>query len=551
MSGESILDDDGIACTDAVCDSETGLVTHVPLDALCDDSKACNGVEICDLELGCVSGEASDLDDGITCTLDDCDDVTGEVTHTPWSDLCDPGGVCQYGVCDALLGCVLETTLSCCGNEIIETGEACDDGNDVDGDGCSALCEDEEFVNALGPNIQITANLAHTTMARFDDRHTATVYAASQDPLVAPDYYRIVIHKRVGKELTWKGDWYFDTPVPAPGANGTGSAFALFAAIGPHHLIAVRALTDGGRVLDVYAWDGDEELALVSSTPVDDGKGFFWGHPVDDNRFIWRYRYDNSGEPVTYQVITRDGDTLSFGPEMIRPGPEIFPGLSDNISQAEPILMRMGPTTFREIRPGYVWEPGYLASYTLQVNGTGLSWSDPVVHDSSGFKTMEPLVAANGEGGGAVIFPNYEAQSYQWGVFETGSTNLQVQGPLFNGVNFYGQGAFESTDGYVGGSYFLRLRDGQLYRLYSSQGMWQVDPLEGDLATHACSHAPHITRVGPLGLFLRCTGTNETAYLRVIDLYPSCGDGALDAGEACDDEGNENGDGCSSVCTNE
>ena len=64
-------------------------------------------------------------------------------------------------------------------------------------------------------------------MARFDDRHTATVYAASQDPLVAPDYYRIVIHKRVGKELTWKGDWYFDTPVPAPGPNGTGSAFAL------------------------------------------------------------------------------------------------------------------------------------------------------------------------------------------------------------------------------------------------------------------------------------------------------------------------------------
>jgi cysteine-rich repeat protein len=489
------------------------------------------------------------LDDGIGCTLDDCDDVTGEITHTPWSDFCDPGLLCQHGVCDAEEGCLLETTLDCCGNGLVEAGEACDDGNDQDGDGCTAGCVDENPVVTLGPNIQVTANLAHTTMARFDDHHTATVYASTEDPEIDPAYYRIAIHARVGKDLTWKGDWYFDTPVPAPGPSGTGSAFEIFAAVGPNHLIAVTSEPGVGRVFNTYKWDGADELALLSSTPMDDGKGFFWGHPVDDTRFIWRYRYDNSGEPVTYQVITRDGDTFSFGAEMVRPGPENFPGLSDNISQAEPILMRMGPTTFREIRPGYVWDPGYLASYTLEVSGADLSWSAPVVHDASGNRTMEPLVAADGQGGGAVIFPNYDAEHYQWAVYEAGSANLQVQGPVFNGLSFYGQGAFESTDAHVGGAYFLRIRDGHLYRVKQDSGTWLADPFESDLAYHACAYAPHITRVGTLGLFLRCTGTNQTAYLRVIDLYPSCGDGVLDEGEVCDDGGNVSGDGCSSVCT--
>ncbi len=35
------------------------------------------------------------------------------------------------------------TAAPVCGNDIIETGEECDDGNTIDGDGCSAICEDE------------------------------------------------------------------------------------------------------------------------------------------------------------------------------------------------------------------------------------------------------------------------------------------------------------------------------------------------------------------------------------------------------------------------
>ncbi len=40
-----------------------------------------------------------------------------------------------------------------CGNGIIETGEECDDGNKVDGDGCTANCELEPSVHGCGDGV--------------------------------------------------------------------------------------------------------------------------------------------------------------------------------------------------------------------------------------------------------------------------------------------------------------------------------------------------------------------------------------------------------------
>jgi cysteine-rich repeat protein len=452
--------------------------------------------------------------------------------------------------CDADEGCLLETTLDCCGNGLVEAGEACDDGNDQDGDGCSVGCVDENPAVTLGPNVQITAELAHATMARLDDHHVAVAYAPTPDPTVDPEHYRIAIYKRQGKDITWKGDWLFEQGVPAPGPNGTGGAFALFGSLGPNHLIAVLWTTGGGSVFNTYKWDGADSLVLLSSTAIADGKGFFGGHPVDDTRFIWRFRYDNSGEPVTYQVIERLGDTFSYGPEMIRPGRESFPGLSDDIAQSEPVLRRDGPTTFREIRSGYVWAPGYLASYTLEVDGNELSWGAPVVHANSGMKTMEPLVAADGLGGGAIAYVTYDEAQYQWAHFTAGSFALEYEGPLIDGPTFYGQGALDTTDAHVGGAYFLRERMGNLFKIYAMpNGTWDAISIDNDRPYHACQMAPHTVRVGTLALFLRCSGTTETAYLRTVDLYPGCGDGDTAEGEGCDDGNNDGGDGCSSVCT--
>ncbi|MEE8472422.1 MAG: hypothetical protein V3S82_04560 [Dehalococcoidia bacterium] len=33
-----------------------------------------------------------------------------------------------------------DVSLGVCGNGVIDAGEACDDGNNVDDDGCSAVC---------------------------------------------------------------------------------------------------------------------------------------------------------------------------------------------------------------------------------------------------------------------------------------------------------------------------------------------------------------------------------------------------------------------------
>lgn len=39
--------------------------------------------------------------------------------------------------------CTASTECTPCGNELVEPGEQCDDGNEVAGDGCSANCQDE------------------------------------------------------------------------------------------------------------------------------------------------------------------------------------------------------------------------------------------------------------------------------------------------------------------------------------------------------------------------------------------------------------------------
>ena len=169
--GAGAVCNDGNICTDDSCDPQVGCVftaNENPCndgdfctvgdacdqtvcqpgpDVPCNDGQFCNGEESCNPDVGCVAGVPPVLDDQTACTVDSCDENTDQVLHLPDHDACPEGTLCQHGVCDPEQdGCVLETIPDCCGNNIVEDGEECDDANLDDNDACvscfDAVCGD-------------------------------------------------------------------------------------------------------------------------------------------------------------------------------------------------------------------------------------------------------------------------------------------------------------------------------------------------------------------------------------------------------------------------
>jgi len=135
LDGETC--EDGSLCTeDDTCDGDT--CVGVPVD--CDDGEFCNGLETCDPDTGdCAEGEAPELDDGLECTVDECDEDADAVSHTADDALCDDMNSCTMDTCDIEQGCLYDT---------LEDGEECDDDNectddDVCGDG---VCLPGKFI---------------------------------------------------------------------------------------------------------------------------------------------------------------------------------------------------------------------------------------------------------------------------------------------------------------------------------------------------------------------------------------------------------------------
>ena len=62
--------DDAIPCTRDVCDPDAGRCRHTPDGSLCENGVFCDGVEVCDLHLGCRPGVPVSCSDGNSCTID-------------------------------------------------------------------------------------------------------------------------------------------------------------------------------------------------------------------------------------------------------------------------------------------------------------------------------------------------------------------------------------------------------------------------------------------------------------------------------------------------
>ncbi len=137
--------DDGIACTDDVCDMGTSVCTHTPN---CDDGDPCT-LNTCDPVAGCVASSA--CDDGDACTDDQC--LPGGVC-VPFPVNCDDTDPCTDDFCDPVGGCFHSATNCddndpCTGTETCVPFQGCAAGTPVDCDD-GDMCTDDSCDSDLG-----------------------------------------------------------------------------------------------------------------------------------------------------------------------------------------------------------------------------------------------------------------------------------------------------------------------------------------------------------------------------------------------------------------
>lgn len=98
-----------------------------------------------------------------------------------------------------------EGSSATCGNGSVESGEACDDGNAVDGDGCSASCSTEQ---SSTPKLNVTVDKT-TVGSELGKEETITLNLQSQ------------------------GGFSGDVTIAASLADGTGAAITTMSVAGP------------------------------------------------------------------------------------------------------------------------------------------------------------------------------------------------------------------------------------------------------------------------------------------------------------------------------
>ncbi len=133
------------AGTGSKCDC-TPIVLHVDPCSLivCNDGLFCNGEETCDSSSGvavCQAGSAPSCDDGVSCTVDACNEGAGMCTNTPNNAICDDGLYCSgQETCDAVQGCVAGTPVTCHDDGAACTTEICNEATDSCQSSDNGLC---------------------------------------------------------------------------------------------------------------------------------------------------------------------------------------------------------------------------------------------------------------------------------------------------------------------------------------------------------------------------------------------------------------------------
>jgi hypothetical protein len=141
QAGTPLNCDDGVGCTDDSCDAVGGCQNPTN-DANCTDATVCNGDETCDAVFDCQPGTPLNCDDGVGCTDDSCDAVSGCQNLTNDGN-CIDANVCNgIETCDAVLDCQAGTPLNC------DDGVGCTDDSCDAVSGCQSLANDANCIDA-------------------------------------------------------------------------------------------------------------------------------------------------------------------------------------------------------------------------------------------------------------------------------------------------------------------------------------------------------------------------------------------------------------------
>jgi len=132
QNGQCVSDprniDDTISCTTDLCDEDADIILHVPNHDICSNGLYCDGQETCSSVSGCIGGIVPSINDGITCTIDSCDEVNDEISHTSDHSICQNGLWCDGEErCDTQFGCIGENAPNCADSLSCST-DSCDEG---------------------------------------------------------------------------------------------------------------------------------------------------------------------------------------------------------------------------------------------------------------------------------------------------------------------------------------------------------------------------------------------------------------------------------------
>ena len=524
---------------------------------------------------GCTEGPVEGLDDGIECTVDLCDEQEG-ISHIPSDALCSTGAPCNADYCDVSTGgCAPAVLPDCCGNGFVELDEECDDGNQVEGDGCKPSCQVEDECPIW----------TKTYTAEGSDQPTAIVY------LGAPGYAFAGTTSGEGNDsfgfltfINTKGSFINTILYGLGGTNAlhdlivtedggfamAGSSNASFT--GTEDFYLVRAYANG-----VFAWsrtiggdlvetaraliqteDGGFALAGQTHSFGEGGADAWLVRNEPNGDLIWANAYGGSEDDFAWDLVQTQGQEFTVVGSTHSAGGNqdgyLFHTLSDGTLLwekkfdlgADESLNAMVHTPNEDyILAGTTTINGETDLYVVRTDDVGaVIWED-VIETPGVEETVSDIQLA--EDGGLLISGS---QTLSDNTTMPWATRMTPTGEVVWDM------AFANAAGAQGRE--LAAIPGGGFVLLAGQNTPESDPislLKGNAWGHtSCPEAGVCETIS----FADCDDGLSCNDVSICDptegctpvnpLFNCCGNGDLDPGEECDDSNLVNGDGCSSEC---